>query len=295
MSVCQAYDTMWRAQRASVSHKSQSIFSSDTLSSDNHPWCRLIPLHLSSCGNGVVERMSYDDCGATVDVLYVLCRNAKTVKVSLEKEGLLHKQYRMTKPTPSSLRETCIAIPVKEECIEGPWKPMVVSVGRQYCPYSSSFLGNHKNACLNVASSSPNLETRVQRALLLALIQCSEQVIATEAKEEIVQRIKTLSVSTCPKKLEVIGDDRTLVIPQKAFRDDDELFSSRAVGSEQKPIDWTCFWKHFASSMNSPRVVRRGDIDPDSGIRESGHRLLWPYDGQPDETGAFGMVDCGLL
>lgn len=234
--------------------------------------------------------MNANDHGATVTVLYVLCRNAKTVKVSLEKEGLLHKQHRMTKPIDMSLRETCIAIPVQNEYIEGPWKPMVVSVGKQYCPYSSSFLGNNRNTCLNIASSSPKLETQVQRALLSALIQCSQHAIATEVKDEIAQRIKNLTISTCPKKLEVIGDDKTLVIPRKTFREDDKQFlalMALAFGSEQELIDWTCFWKYFAKSMNTPRVVRRGDIDPDSSIRESGHRLLWPYCGQPDETGAF--------
>lgn len=95
----------------------------------------------------------------------------------------------------------------------------------------------------------------------------------------------------CPKKLEVIGDDRTLVIPRKAFRQDDDEFASLcslAVSNDGQFSDWrTNFWKYFATFMGRPRVVRRGDIDPDSSIRESGHRLLWPHcSGQPDETGA---------
>ena len=86
--------------------------------------------------------MSDDDCGATVNVLYVLCRNAKTVKVSLEKEGLLHKQYRMTKPIPSSLRETCIAIPVQKNASRGhgnPWLFLLVdSIVRTVLPFSET-------------------------------------------------------------------------------------------------------------------------------------------------------------
>uniref|UniRef100_A0A7S4ANR9 tRNA(Phe) (4-demethylwyosine(37)-C(7)) aminocarboxypropyltransferase n=1 Tax=Pseudo-nitzschia australis TaxID=44445 RepID=A0A7S4ANR9_9STRA len=36
------------------------------------------------------------------------------------------------------------------------------------------------------------------------------------------------------------------------------------------------FWRRLASAHNSPRVVRRGGIDPNSKVRESGHRILWP-------------------
>eukprot|EP00536_Pseudo-nitzschia_multiseries_P007117 jgi/Psemu1/324610/estExt_fgenesh1_pg.C_1630001 len=36
------------------------------------------------------------------------------------------------------------------------------------------------------------------------------------------------------------------------------------------------FWRRLALAHNSPRVVRRGGIDPNSKIRESGHRILWP-------------------
>jgi len=238
--------------------------------------------------------MSADERGATVSVLYVLRRNAKTVKESLEREGLLHKQYRMTQPSSDdySLRDSCIAIPVTEKCLErdGAWAPMVASVGRQYCPYSSSFLGTHKSTSMSITSSHPELSTHVQQALLAALIQCSPQEVTEERKNDIVRKIKNLSISLCPKKLEVIGDDRTLVIPRKAFQKDDADFAtllSLAFGNNKVLTDWSNFWKYFAGYMGSSRVVRRGDIDPDSSIRESGHRLLWPHCGQPDETGAF--------
>lgn len=239
--------------------------------------------------------MSADDSrGATVNVLYVNRRNAKTVKVALESLGLLDKQFRMTQPTKDSLQDdACIAIPVTDECLEteGSWTRMVVSIGRQHCPYSSSFLGNYKNKQQFGASSSEQL-THVQQALMTALIQCSQQEVSEQLKKDIVQRIKHLNVSVCPKKLEVIGDDRTVVIPRKAFRQEDldEQFAS-LLALVSNDFDWSNFWNHFASSMGSPRVVRRGDIDPDSSIRESGHRLLWPHSGQPDETGALRCSD----
>lgn len=232
--------------------------------------------------------------GARVDVLYVLRRNAKTVKVALEKEGLLHKQYRMTQPTPNSLQDSCIAIPVTKECLEmaGDWISKVESTGRQYCPYSSAFMGNNRNKQANIASSS-DLATQVQKALLAALSQCSPEKISPDLNNEIVQRIKDLPLVICPKKLEVIGDDRTLVIPRRAFRED--VLRSLVVGNDEEFSNWESFWKHFATFMESPRVVRRGDIDPDSHIRESGHRLLWPHSGQPNETGAFTSGECAMI
>ena len=239
----------------------------------------------------LTKRMLQDDRGATVDVLYVLCRHAKTVKVSLEKEGLLDKQYRMTRPSgaDASLQDTssCIAIPVTKECLEkeGDWSPMILSMGRQYCLYSSSVMGNNKNK-QTTSNLSSELST-IQKALLTSLIQCSPQENSLKLESEIVQRIKGLSLMTCPKKLEVIGDDQTLVIPRRSFRKehDQDFVSlcSLALGNEF--CDWGKFWKCFATFLSSPRVVRRGDIDPDSSIRESGHRLLWPYEGQPEETG----------
>lgn len=224
--------------------------------------------------------------GATVRVLYVLRPNAKTVKVSLEKNGLLHRHFRMTQPKPAdsqddSIRDGCIAIPVTEECLTG--SPMVVATGTQYCPYSSAFLGNHKGKRDSHTLSSL-LTTPVQQALVTALLKCSQQKPSAQVKDEMIERIRHLSATVCPKKLEVIGDDRTLVIPRRAFREDDDSFASLLALTERPNL--SKFWEEFASALNSPRIARRGDIDPASSIRESGHRLLWPYSGQPEETGA---------
>jgi hypothetical protein len=225
--------------------------------------------------------------GASVRVLYVLRRNAKAVKISLEKDRLLHKQFRMTQPAEDkqddSIRDACIAIPVTDECLVG--SPMVVATGTQYCPYSSAFLGNYQGTRKRDSQSlSCLLTTPVQQALVTALLKCSQQEPTAQVKDEMIERIRKLRVTMCPKKLEVIGDDRTLVIPRRAFREDDDSFATLLTLAEK--TDRSKFWEEFALAMNTPRIVRRGDIDPDSSIRESGHRLLWPYCGQPEETGA---------
>lgn len=250
----------------------------------------------------LLPTMSTTDQGDTVNVLYVNRQDAKAVKVALEKKGYLNKQFRMTtaQPSDNSLQdaETFIAIPITIECLdtEGSWTQYVVSKGKQYCSYSSSFFASHKNKQIHSDSSSSTSEltTHIQQALLSALIQCSpQQQVSEEVKIELVRRIQDLSIKTCPKKLEVIGDDRTLVIPRTAFRaEDDETFASllALVGDSDESSFHHCFWKYFASAMGAPRVVRRGDIDPESSIRESGHRLLWPHSGQPEETGAFHLA-----
>lgn len=224
--------------------------------------------------------------GAPVRVLYVLRPYAKTVKLSLEKNGLLHRQFRMTQAKPAdieddSIRHGCIAIPVTEDCLTG--SPMVVATGTQYCPYSSAFLGNHKGKRDSHTLSSL-LTTPVQQALMTALLKCSQQEPSAQIKDEMIERIRHFSATVCPKKLEVIGDDRTLLIPRGAFRKDDDSFAS-LLSLTGRP-NWDKFWEEFASALNSPRIARRGDIDPNSSIRESGHRLLWPHIGQREETGA---------
>jgi hypothetical protein len=227
----------------------------------------------------------------------VLRGNAKAVKVSLEKNGLLNKQFRMTQPAADnkqddSIRDACIAIPVTEECLVG--SPMVVATGTQKCPYSSAFLGNHQGK-RDSHTLSCLLTTPVQQALATALLKCSPHEPSAQVKNEMIEKIIKLSLTVCPKKLEVIGDDQTLVIPRRAFREDDDSFASLLTLTEK--TDQSKFWEEFAHAMNSPRIVRRGDIDPDSSIRESGHRLLWPYPGQPEETGApytnYDLVLCG--
>ena len=141
---------------------------------------------------------------------------------------------------------------------------------------------------------------------------------------KVEQLVRGLSIQTCPKKLETIGDDRTLVIPRWSFfivsnnagssgevnattfarvkkmqqeqerlefvellrqLMHDEEGNDRDVGSDDIILAIMCalqsrLWMNLATSYSSSRIVRRGDVDPDSGIRESGHRILWPI---PDD------------
>jgi hypothetical protein len=59
------------------------------------------------------------------------------------------------------------------------------------------------------------------------------------------------------------------------------------------------FWRRLAQSDNSRRIVRMGGIDPNSKIRESGHRLVWPFAGipkisGPNSTGWIWVTEQGI-
>lgn len=196
----------------------------------------------------------------TASVVLVEKRDAKAVKQLLEKEGCLNKDFRMT---PCG---DLIAIPLRAGVNlsnSNQWGDKIVRTGEHECPYSTAKLGNNR------LSVDDNL-TRPQQALWNWLnkdVQVKEQILA-------------LDIQVCPKKLEVLGDDGTLIISRKAFSLQNEAFKSM-VGDNQ--IDQ--LWKQLAHDYKSPRVARRGDIDPDSPIRESGHELMWPIQGIPEQTG----------
>lgn len=246
---------------------------------------------------------STEDRGALTDVLYVESRNAKTVKVFLEQQCILNREFRMARADALSPGHTkCISIPVLEyePSIEQEhvFKKMVVAKGMQFCPYSSAMLGNHRLALQtqNTASMGHTRLTRIQQALLQALVLIRNK---DNSKEDIVEKITKLDAVVCPKKLELLGDDKTLVIPRRAFSTEDATFYALLESCITKPANenvsdkshtWTCpfmteIWKELAGIHGSPRVARRGDIDPESKIRESGHVLLWPIAGIPNETG----------
>ncbi len=131
--------------------------------------------------------------------------------------------------------------------------------------------------------------------------------------ETIEPLVRGLSMQTCPRKLEIIGDDHTLVIPRWSFFIVSEKDDSTKVKDTESSVimkkmqqekerrefrELLCqlihdeiddgdaaivmcaiqsrLWTSLATSYNSSCIVRRGDVDPDSGIRESGHRIVWP-------------------
>jgi Met-10+ like-protein len=208
--------------------------------------------------------MAYDsDKSECTPVIYVAQRNAKLVKELLAKKDYLNKDFRMV---PALAENDLIAIPVKLGFYkdESAWGDMVVGTGEQECPYSTAKLGNSR------VSVQHDL-TRVQQALWNWLKKDAT------IKEKVLQ----LNANVCPKKLELFGDDRTLIIPRKAFSLDDDTFRSMVVGH----ANLNDLWRHLAQVYDSPRVAKRGDIDPNSPIRESGHEILWPVSGRPDTTG----------
>ena len=64
---------------------------------------------------------------------------------------------------------------------------------------------------------------------------------------------------------------RPLTAADSAIRD---LLACETVGQCQRFLD-DHLWRHLAHVYGSPRVVRRGEVDPNSGVRHSGFRLLW--------------------
>jgi len=254
-------------------------------------------------------------------VVYVQKQHAKQVKTLLDKLHLLDKRYRMI-PVSSSTSSTttdnntqndddikdCIAIPVK--CIDFmkndnnddnlvDIQKTIVRYGVHDCPYSTAMLGNNNknmmqknNKSSTESSSSVSPLTHLQYALVETLTSLSSGE-DTNAEE----RVRNLSKRTCPTKLEVIGDDRTLVIPRFAVYVDnnpnDELYKLLYptiklmakneegllnANNERKYMFsiQSHLWEVLASIYNTQRIVRRGDISPDSGVRESGHRILYP-------------------
>jgi tRNA G37 N-methylase Trm5 len=197
----------------------------------------------------------------TVDVLFVRKREARFVKAELESMGYLHKDFRMI-----ASDDDTIAVPIKGDvyCEFPEWREKVRGKGRHECPYSTAKLGNSR-----LSLNDPSI-TLVQLALMNWL----------NGGESIKSKIELLSIQVCPRKLERFGDDRTLVVPRKAFSLDDPSF--RSLIGDSKVAD---LWEILAEVYNSPRVVRRGDIDPDSPIRESGHEILWPCTMNVQETG----------
>lgn len=225
--------------------------------------------------------------------MFVLKRNAKHVKNELEKQdNVLHKDFRMT-PAVSVEWKECIAVPIIKDSGYTPSfeAGVIMGYGRQYCPYSTSLLGNHQHRTPRTGhetnSSSSNL-TLVQRALLSTADVFRP---GSYTDDLLVTTVESLSLVLCPKKLEKLGDDNTLVVPRRAFDGNDEAFRDfvRECGYKGGDLDdyFSELWKQLASYSKSPRVVRKGEVDPESGVRESGYRMLWPFSGVPDETGKF--------
>ena len=244
---------------------------------------------------------TYQTGGDTVKVLFVEKGHAKTIKTTLEQNGEINKDFRMVPVRHGKWNDT-IAIPILEMkqdfyvSLGG-----VVGDGTAFCPYSTSLLGNHAGRTARLTPNNQDSGNNVKSLVEQALLRTAEQNGLWKPQDDdyddvstvaLLSRIREMDSSICPKKLECLGDDKTLVLQRKAFSLDEPLFRVflESIGcghdkdSQQEFV--SNLWTSLAWTHKSPRVVRRGEIAPSSGIRESNYRLLWPFEGVPETTGA---------
>jgi len=253
--------------------------------------------------------------GDNVPVIYVHKKDAKRMKTYLEAKGLLHKDYRMTPSSETDNYSHCIAIPVRETIsldeieFSDPSCPIIQIQGKgnHFCPYSTACLGNPNRSAPTPFSTDreplggTDAQTQAQRLRRFSLAQkalwnvslqlCHHPPLPVLA-EGWLERIASFPVTICPKQFEFLGDDRTLVISQSALNpEQSETLSEWMLDvcgqtkthlkddDEEAPITMNTFlsllWAELAHLYHSPRVVRRGGVDPNSGIRESGYHILW--------------------
>ncbi|KAG7345562.1 met-10+ like-protein [Nitzschia inconspicua] len=207
-----------------------------------------------------------------------------------------------------------IAIPVIQTNTDGSQSftsiPLVEAMGYHWCPYSTKILGNNQPK-VSVSTKNHSLGTvddpldklSLTQLIVLNLEESRKRGISISKEySSLVETVQKLDVAICPQRLERFGDDQTLVIPPLAFAGDEFCSLLRNVwkvvqhetlnNSPPTDVDNTRsqeiqqdFWLRLARAHSSPRIVRRGVIDPKSKIRQSGHRLVWPSAGIPTTTG----------
>lgn len=255
------------------------------------------------CGASVAPVSAiHTDKGETVAVLYVEKRTAKQIKVALESSDELNKDFRMGVVTEKGQHENTIAVPVREmKDAYSTWNG-VVGHGTAFCLYSSAILGNHAG---RIAQSQRNKtsttsSSHIERSLLVSAKEIG-LLMSGEGEDHqsthLLSRIGTLDLAVCPKKLEYLGDDRTVVLSRKAFSLDETSFvaflESIGCGNRTSQEEFVAvFYKNLATTCKSPRIVRKGEIAPSSGIRESSYRLVWPFCGVSETTGTWPLRTC---
>ena len=230
--------------------------------------------------------------GEIVEVIFVRRQDAKHAKTLLEENGLMDKDFRMTPRMDNASSQHSIAIPVRSACTEKALRVLdnsVQAVGTHFCPYSSAQLGNRRH---QQRTKDFDLKlSLVQRVLWKLSKEHASRLCQNGATshQEMLEPIQSFPLSVCPKNLELFGDDRTLVIPQRALNPSaDTKFSEwvrttlcssiDTANSEVERLNSSLqeLWKELAENYQSPRVVRKGAVDPESRIRESGFTMLWP-------------------
>ena len=200
----------------------------------------------------------------------------------------------------------------------GPLSCIIAGVGYQACPYSTKILGNGRANHQQFTSGNIAEKFSLIQSVILGITPITIDTSAEtslDLDQSIMDRVLQLDSTVCPgsrrrQNLEIFGDDRTVVVPPGAFEGEEFLCILRDVyrmhnqkhntnhGNTGQPISsdatddeittlYNDFWFRLALAHDSPRVVRRGGIDPNSKIRQSGHRLLWPLstdDGSKEQT-----------
>lgn len=216
-----------------------------------------------------------------MNVAYFRREDAKMAKNWLETNDLLNRDFRMQ---PSQFKgKECIAVPIKSQEMKTDINSL--GMGTEFCRYSSKIKGNRQN---RKASTNMNDMTSIQR-VLLRVCQNFGTVNSVITQQELEKRIQSLPSSVCPKSLEVLGDERVIILSPEAFQICNfqwrELVSSISDGNENEFFN--LLWSTLAEQMASKLIARKGGIDPDSKIRRSGHALVWPIQGTSEESGTF--------
>mmetsp|Transcript_12408 Transcript_12408/g.34419 ORF Transcript_12408/g.34419 Transcript_12408/m.34419 type:complete len:499 (-) Transcript_12408:2257-3753(-) len=208
---------------------------------------------------------------------------AKDLRDFLDSQKVLSKDFRMV---PSKENGDAIAIPVcgnflsviAESSHEG-----VLGTSEEFCPYSTSVLGNQKRKQTTAAAARP--VSPLEQALASATQKFWNEMNATGKDEAyVLGELALLDSKICPKRLELLGDDRTVVLHPTAFSLDETAFNELLVkmgfhSDESKHKLMLMFWEELAVVCKSSRVVRKGEVRPESGVRESNFKILWTNQG----------------
>lgn len=157
----------------------------------------------------------------------------------------------------SSLARRCILLPSSSCEHLG-----LVDKANHYAPSTIRSIHSAANLVNDDEDDSPS---RVQHALLEALLSCSSEPLSSSRRDSIYQELKKLPNATCPPALDFNNDQTALVIPTTAFQTHDANFANlldQVLGRDDL-LDES-FWKTFACFYHSPRVVRGNDT------------VLWP-------------------
>ncbi|KAL7569302.1 hypothetical protein ACA910_016848 [Epithemia clementina (nom. ined.)] len=210
----------------------------------------------------------------------------------------LDKRFRLT---PSSVEKDVIAIPVivaqaadqsgdSFHSLSSLSCTSILGSGQQFCLYSTSMLGNNnvhvrsQQKTTMALADSDKLSALSISPVEQALIGAIHELRPSNDHQTLLELVRLLPSICCPKRLELMGDDRSVVIPPQALSLDeknfsewlDEIFDLQPHNRQDIMIK---VWGNIALLHKSTRVVRKGSVLPESGVRESNYKILWPEPG----------------